>query len=204
MLEPYADSTERGAPLWGQDELDAAVHAADARGWQVQIHAIGDAAIRQALDAFEGTTPGRRHRVEHIEAPHPADIPRFAQLGVVASMQPQHAEPKMIEVWRRNLGPERAANGWPWSAILKSGARLAFGTDWPVVPLDPLASLQSARGLTFGEALDAWTSGSAYAEHVETEEGAVREGMLADIAVVDLELAEVSATTVGGKFVYER
>jgi predicted amidohydrolase YtcJ len=203
LLEPYAASDERGSPLWGPDELREAVGLADARGWQVQIHAIGDAAIRQVLDAFEGTAPGRRHRVEHIEAPHPADIQRFAQLGVVASMQPQHAEPKMIEVWRRNLGPERARNGWPWHALLRSGARLAFGTDWPVVPLDPLASLQAARDLGLGEALDAWTSGSAYAEHAEAEKGALREGMLADIAVVDFDRASVKTTIVGGRVVYE-
>ena len=204
LLEPYADSTERGAPLWGAEELGEAVRLADARGWQVQVHAVGDAAIRQALDAFEGTTTGRRHRVEHIEALHPDDTPRFAQLGVVASMQPQHAEPKMIEVWRRNLGPQRAAHGWPWRELLRSGARLAFGTDWPVVPLDPLTSLQAAHHLSLGEALDAWTSGSAYAEHAETKKGQIREGMLADIAVVDLEHASVKATIVGGKVVYEK
>src|SRR5437868_3119602 len=141
LLEPYAGTDERGSPLWGDDELREAVAIADRRGWQVQVHAIGDAAIRQALDAFEGTTPGRRHRVEHIEAPNPADIPRFARLGVIASMQPQHAEPKLTEVWRRHLGPDRATRGWPWREILSSGGRLAFGTDWPVVPLDPFASL---------------------------------------------------------------
>ena len=174
------------------------------------MHAIGDAAISQSLDAFEGTTAGRRHRVEHIEAPAPEDIPRFAQLGVVASMQPQHAEPTLVDVWRQNLGPARAANGWPWRSILRSGGRLAFGTDWPVVPLDPFASLRVAgdrhatQRLSLDEALRAWTSGSAYAEHAEHQKGELREGMLADITVVDLDQEVVKTTIVGGRVVYER
>lgn len=204
LLEPYAQSDERGKPLWESGELAAAVHAADSRGWQVQVHAIGDAAIRQALDAYEGTAPGHRHRIEHIEAPHPADILRFARLGVVASMQPQHSDPKLTDVWRRNLGPQRAVRGWPWREILDSGARLAFGTDWPVVPLDPFAGIAVATGsLTLEEAVDAWTSGSAYAEHADNEKGELREGMLADVAVVDFERAAVKATVVGGAVVFE-
>ena len=204
MLEPYAGSHERGEPVWGPGELRQSVHAADARGWQVQVHAIGDAAIRQALDAFEGSAPGRRHRVEHIETPDPADVARFARLGVVASMQPQHAAPAMLDVWRRHLGSARAARGWPWRALLESGARLAFGTDWPVVPLDPFASIAEAtRDLPLEAAVAAWTSGAAYAEHREAEKGDLREGMLADIAVVDLESRRVRATVVGGRVVHE-
>ena len=203
MFEPYADSRERGTPIWDAGELSAAVRAADAGGWQVQIHAIGDAAIRMALDAFEGTTPGRRHRVEHIETPHPSDVARFAELGVVASMQPQHSDPTLTAVWRRHLGPERATRGWPWRDLMRSGARVAFGTDWPVVPLDPIASLAAARDISRDEAIAAWTSGSAYAEHAEAEKGDLSEGKLADIAVVDLENGEVKATVVGGRVVYE-
>jgi len=204
MLEPFTDSDSRGEPLWTDDHLRRAVHTADRRGWQVQIHAIGDAGIRTALDAYEGTTAGRRHRVEHIETPDPSDIPRFARLGVVASMQPQHSDPVITQTWRDNLGPNRAARGWPWRAVLDSGAPLAFGSDWPVVPLDPFASLLMAtRDLTLEEAMNAWTSGSAYAEHMEKEKGEVREGMLADLAVVDLERSVVRATVVGGRVVYE-
>ncbi len=205
MLAPYAGSDERGDPIWGPQELREAVRAADSRGWQVQVHAIGDAAIRQALDAFEGgATAGRRHRVEHIESPDPADLRRFARLGVVASMQPQHASPAMIRAWRRQLGPERAARGWPWKALAESGARLAFGTDWPVVRLDPFASIAEARrDMSLDGAVAAWTSGGAYAEHMEGEKGELREGMLADIAVVDFDAASVKATIVGGRVVYE-
>jgi predicted amidohydrolase YtcJ len=232
MIEPYQGSSERGAPLWATDELAHAVRAADARGWQVQIHAIGDAAIRQALDAFVGCDAGRRHRIEHIEAPAASDIPRFAELGVIASMQPQHAEPvkNLLQIWAPNLGPERAARGWPWASIRRSGARLAFGTDWPVVPLDPAASLhvavnrQTLRGeppggwlpnerLSLADAVAAWTSGAAYAEHMEQRKGRLEVGMLADIAVLDRDLEttptseiasiQVEATAVGGRLVYE-
>ncbi len=170
----------------------------------MEIHAIGDAATRMSLDACEGATPGRRHRVEHIETPDPRDLPRFARLGVIASMQPQHSDPVITRAWRDNLGPERAARGWPWRALLDSGARLAFGTDWPVVPLDPFASVRMAtRDLTVEEAINAWTSGSAYAEHRDREKGEVRKGMLADLAVVDLERSVVIATVVGGRVVFE-
>jgi predicted amidohydrolase YtcJ len=232
LLEPYEGTHERGAPLWARDELAEAVRAADERGWQVEVHAIGDAAIRQALDAFAQTSPERRHRIEHIEAPAPADVGRFAELGVIASMQPQHAEPNrnLFEVWSPNLGPVRAANGWPWRSILHSGGRLAFGTDWPVVALDPAASLHVAvnrqtragepRGgwlpdqrLSVDEALAAWTSGGAYAEHAEHMKGTLADGMLADIAVVDRDIVsmssselaslKVTATIVGGQVVYE-
>jgi predicted amidohydrolase YtcJ len=233
MLAPYEGTTSRGEPLWAADELAEAVHAADARGWQVQVHAIGDAAIRQALDAFAAATRDLRHRIEHIEAPSPLDIPRFAELGVIASMQPQHAEPNrnLFEIWLPNLGAERAAFGWPWRSILRSGAALAFGTDWPVVPLDPAASLQVAvtrqtrtgepaggwladQRLKLAEALAAWTFGGAYAEHAEDQKGALAGGMLADIAVLDRDIVampaaqlaglKVAATIVGGRVVYER
>lgn len=226
-----SDPGAHGAPIWESRELAEAVRAADARGWQVQVHAIGDAAIRQALDAFEGTTAGRRHRVEHIEAPAAEDVGRFAELGVIASMQPQHAEPgrNLLEVWAPNLGSARASRGWPWASILRAGGRIAFGTDWPVVPLDPAASLHVAvnrqtlagepaggwlpeQRLSVAEAVAGWTSGSAYAEHAELSRGALRVGMLADVAVLDRDLSEsdpsqiatleVKATVVGGRVVY--
>jgi len=219
MLEPYEGTLERGALLWEPDELSVAVRAADARGWQLQVHAIGDRAIRVALDALAGCEQGRRHRVEHIETPAPADTARFAELGVIASMQPQHADPNLISVWRRNLGAERSVRGWPWRVLLASGARLAFGTDWPVVPIDPFASLQiateghAAQRIGVEQAVAAWTSGAAYAEHMENEKGSLEAGMLADIAVLDRDLAstpggelakiKVEATVVGGRLVYE-
>ncbi|HXL78179.1 MAG TPA: amidohydrolase [Candidatus Eisenbacteria bacterium] len=219
MLEPYQGNSESGELLWEPDELVQAVGAADARGWQVQVHAIGDRAIRVALDAFTGCDQGHRHRVEHIETPAPADIARFAELGVIASMQPQHADSNLTSVWRRNLGAERSMRGWPWRVLLASGARLAFGTDWPVVPIDPVASLQiatekyAAQRIGIEQAVAAWTSGAAYAEHIENEKGALQAGRLADITVLDRDVAstpgdelaetKVEATVVGGRLVYE-
>jgi predicted amidohydrolase YtcJ len=134
-------------------------------------------------------------------------------------MQPQHADPNLTSVWRRNLGAERSARGWPWRVLLASGARLAFGTDWPVVPIDPFASLQmateehAAQRIGIEQAVAAWTSGAAYAEHMERQKGTLATGMLADVALLDrdlgstpaAELAEikVEATVVGGRLVYE-
>ena len=119
----------------------------DRRGWQVMTHAIGDAAVRMALDAYEAAAKanpaperGRRHRIEHIETIDPADIPRFGKLGVIASMQPVHATPSPTRATcgARTSAPERASRGWVWDSIAKAGGRLAFGSDWPVVTLDPL------------------------------------------------------------------
>ena len=210
FLKPYPGTEDRGDLLWEDEELALAVRMADARGWQVQVHAIGDAAIRQALDAFEGTTSGRRHRIEHLESPAAEDVARLERLGVVASMQPQHADDALTAAWRANLGPERAARGWPWRGVLDAGAPLAFGSDWPVVPIDPLAGLAMATGrgcvqdLSLDEAIAAWTAGSAFAEHTEGTKGQLRAGMLADVAVVDFKRSMVTATVVGGRLVYER
>jgi predicted amidohydrolase YtcJ len=237
LREPYAGMSAGepgalGAPLWAPGELAGAIQMAHRRGWQVEVHAIGDAAIKDSLDAFEGLDPARRHRLEHVESPAAEDRPRFGRLGVIASMQPQHAEPvkNLLEVWATSLGPERANRGWPWASIARHGGRLAFGSDWPVVPIDPFLSLHvavnrqtrdrtpaggwlPAEKLGLVEAIAAWTSGAAYAEHADQSKGALREGMLADIAVLDRDLAttpadeiastKVEATAVGGRLVYE-
>jgi predicted amidohydrolase YtcJ len=237
VLQPYADMSPAdpgafGTPFWERGELANAVRAADARGWQIQVHAIGDAAIRDALDAFEACNPSRRHRIEHIEAPAAADLGRFAALGVIASMQPQHAEPthNLLGAWAPKLGAARASGGWPWASILRSGGRLAFGSDWPVVPIDPFGSLHVAvnrqtrsgeppggwvgsERLEVADAVAAWTSGSAYAERSELAKGHLRKGMLADITILDRDLMatptaeladiKVEATVVGGRVVFE-
>src|SRR5437879_13093599 len=120
LLEPYAGAAGGiGQSRWEPGELAAAAQAASARGWQVEIHAIGDRAIRDALNAFEACDPARRHRVEHIEAPAATHIARFGQPVVSASLQPPPAEPikNLHEIWAPNLGPDRAARGWPWASI---------------------------------------------------------------------------------------
>jgi predicted amidohydrolase YtcJ len=241
MLAPYegarpGDAGAAGEPRWEPGEFEAALLIADRRGWQVQAHAIGDHAIRTALDAFEGVakTNGprdRRHRIEHIEAIDPSDIPRFGRLGVVASMQPFHADPNtnLFEMWSKQIGPDRASRGWSWASIRRHGGQLAFGSDWPVVFLDPRLGLNTAvnrttpqgephggwipsERLTMLEALTAYTGGSAYAEFAEKDKGVLRPGMLADLAIFARDLlsipahevlsVEVRATIIGGRVAY--
>ena len=241
MLAPYANRPkEKGSPRATDEELKATVAKVDARGWQVLIHAIGDATIRQALDAYEYAATlnrapdrGRRHRIEHIETIDPADVPRFASLGVIASMQPFHGnpDPSQLGVWLANLGPERASRGWAYGSIAKAGGRLAFGSDWPVVTLDPRAGLHMAVNRTtadgrpgggwlpqervsLAQALEAYTSGAAYASFDERRKGRVEKGMLADLVVLSADIfalpparlleAKVTHTIFDGKVVYER
>ena len=243
MLAPYegmhaSDEGAFGYPQWEPGELAEAVRVADTRGWQVQIHAIGDGAVRAALDAYEqaATINGprdRRHRIEHIETVDAADIPRFASLGVLASMQPYHAdpEPAQLDLYRSKIGPDRASRGWPWNSIRRAGGRLAFGSDWPIVSFDPLLGINSATNrttrdgrpaggwlpderLTLADALAGYTSGSAWAAHEDATKGTLAAGKLADVVVLDRDLfavppselvnTSVQATIVGGRLVYER
>ena len=221
MLEPYAGTETRGEPRWTDGDLRDAIGLAHTRGWQVKLHAIGTAAVRQSLDAFEalgdGEARARRHRVEHIETLDPADLPRFAELGVVASFQPFHAVPDAggVDMWSEQLGPALAGSGWRLKGLLASGAPLAFGSDWPVVPLDPFLEIHAAvnrqttdgqppggfypaEALTLPQALAAATWGSAYAEHAEGDRGSLEVGKLADLIVLDRDLlAEGPSATLG-------
>jgi predicted amidohydrolase YtcJ len=238
MLAPYESDTSSGRPEWEPDDLDAHVAAADAAGWQVEIHAIGDRGIRMALDAFDHAValdPGdrreRRHRVEHIEAIAAADIPRFGRSGVVASMQPYHADPSpnIVDLWAGNIGAERAGRAWAWSSIRRNGGVLALGSDWPVAPFDPFLALNAAvnrqtiegaptggwlpaERLTIPEALAAFGHGSAFAAFAEGRRGTVRVGSDADLAVLDRDILKegpsaiigtrVAMTVVGGAIVH--
>jgi len=238
MLDPYVDDTSTGWPEWDADTLDAFAAEADRRGWQMEIHAIGDAGVRMALDAYERAAaanpardPDRRHRIEHIETIAGADIPRFARLGVVASMQPYHADPtpNQADVWAGNIGPERAGRAWSWGSIRRAGGMLAFGSDWPVVPFDPFIALNAAvnrqtidghpaggwlpsERLSTSDALAAYGHGSAYAAFADGRRGTLRVGGDADLVVLDRDiLAEgpssiigtsVALTVVGGQVVH--
>jgi len=236
MLAPYENDTSMGLPEWEADQLDPFVAEADRRGWQLEIHAIGDGAIRTVLDAYEraaaaNPTRDRRHRVEHIETVTRADIPRFAQLGVIASMQPYHADPSpnQIDVWAGNIGRERAGQAWSWASIRRAGGVVALGSDWPVVPFDPMIALNSAvnrqtiegfppggwlpsEKLSLPEALAAYGHGSAYAAFAEGERGTLRTGALADLVVLDRDILAqgpssiigtgVALTVVGGQVVH--
>ena len=242
MLAPYegiaaSDPGALGAPQWEAGELDQFVRVADAHGWQVQIHAVGDAAVRTALDAYQSAAAvngprDRRHRIEHIETIDPADIPRFGRLGVVASMQPYHADPNpnQSEVWARKIGPERASRGWVWRSLIDAGATVAFGSDWPIMSFSPFLILNTAvnrtrpdgtppggwlpeQRLSVEQALHAYTQGSAFAEFSDARKGTLQPGVLADVVVLDADpfslpietIAQrrVSATIVGGRVTFE-
>jgi predicted amidohydrolase YtcJ len=242
LLDPYEDTAPddpapRGHPRWEVGEFGEVVRLADRRGWQVQAHAIGDGAIRQALDAFDAAAAAngprdRRHRIEHIETIDPSDIPRFGRLGVIASMQPYHADPapNLLEIWVQQVGAARASRGWAWGSIRRAGGRLAFGSDWPVVSLDPRLGLNMAvnrttpsgepgggwlpqERLPVADALAAYTAGGAYAEFAEADKGSLQPGLLADLTIWDRDLrsepadplaAQVRATVVGGRVVHEQ
>jgi predicted amidohydrolase YtcJ len=240
MLEPYSNRSTTGLPNFTPEELNRVVALLDKRGWQIMIHAIGDGAIRMSLDAYEAAAKanpaparGRRHRIEHIESIDRADVPRFGPLRVIAAFQPFHAnpDPSMGKVWSENIGPERAARGWLWHSISRTGGRLAFGSDWPVVSMDPRLGLQVAvnrlspigepkggwlpeQRLPLTAAIDGYTSGAAYASFDEGRKGTLERGMLADIVIFSTDIfkaaperlldAKVDVTIFDGKVVYSR
>ena len=241
MLEPYANRASiKGDARFTPEQLNKVVAMLDKRGWQVMTHAIGDAAVRMTLDAYQAaakTNPlperGRRHRIEHIETIDPADVPRFGKLGVIASMQPVHATPSPTpgDVWSVNIGEARASRGWMWNSIAKTGGRLAFGSDWPVMTLNPLEGLRVAatrttqeglpeggwiptERLTLRRAIDAYTRDGAWASFDEQRKGMLVRDMLADIVVLTDDIfsgpasrltdTEVAVTIADGKVVYRR
>jgi hypothetical protein len=213
MLEPYADASHgSGKPNWEPAALDAAVVAADRQGLQVYLHAIGDRGVRMALDAHEAARrangrPDRRGRIEHIETISPADYPRFRALGVIASMQPLHANPDQnnAEVWSRNIGPERASRGFSWGNVERAGGRLVFGSDWPVVTSDVMRGLYCAvarktkqgtpaggwlpeQAVSLENALRHYTIDGAFASFEEKEKGSLAAGKRADLVVLSEDL----------------
>lgn len=236
MLAPYADSPGlRGATIWDPPKYNDAVLQLHRYGFQILTHAIGDRAVRLALDAYEQAqhATGRtdaRNRIEHIETLSPEDVPRFAQLGVVASMQPLHAYPdEDTGVWIRHVGPERQNLAFAWHTLAAAGARLAFGSDWEVVTLNPWPGVQCAvtrqtddgkpvggwipeQRITVSQAIAGYTIGAAYAAFRERIEGSLEPGKLADLIIVSqnpfeidphqLGQTKVILTMVGGRVVY--
>ncbi len=238
MLEPYSDDPSvKGKLFWEPAKYKAAVAALDKRGLQLFTHAIGDYGVRTALDAYENAEArnhkhDRRPRIEHIETIALPDISRFGKLGVIASMQPLHSYPDAdtLDIWARNAGPDRASRAWAWKSIADSGGHLAFGSDWPVVTLNPWEGVQTAvtrqtaegqpeagfvpeQRLTVGQVVDGYTLGAAFAGRREKTEGSLEIGKLADLIIIsqnvfDIEphkigSTKVVTTIVGGRVVYQ-
>jgi hypothetical protein len=242
LLEPYLGvdgrpGTDRSRPAYPQEELDAAVTELDRLGFDCHFHAIGDAAVRQALDALaaarraNGARDGR-HSIAHVELIDPTDIPRFAQLGVAANMQPfwAHADDGTRAIQVPTIGPDRYDARYAFGDLRRSGARLAIGSDWTVTTADPMQLLEVAirrifptqrtdppwrpdQRLDLDTTLMAYTTGSAWVSRFETETGTIEVGKLADLVVLDRDLraipegmvgdAKVRLTLVEGVVVYE-
>ena len=238
MLEPYSDDPSlKGKLFWEPAKYKAAVAALDKRGLQLFTHAIGDYGVRTALDAYENAEArnhkrDRRPRIEHIETIALPDISRFGKLGVIASMQPLHSYPDAdtLDIWARNAGPDRASRAWAWKSIADSGGHLAFGSDWPVVTLNPWEGVQTAvtrqtsegqpeagfvpeQRLTVAQVVDGYTLGAAFAGRREKTEGSLEIGKLADLIIVSQNIFDIEphkigstrvvTTIVGGRVVYQ-
>lgn len=217
MLAPFAIGGGTGLPRFSAEELQATLARYDSAGLQVELHAIGDASIRMVLDAAEQLTKARgardrRIRIEHLEVPDPADIPRFKQHGVIASTQAIFAIPDAtaLENYAPILGPERAMRAMPFKSLDDAGAMQAFGSDYPVFPMDPLLGIHvattrtTAAGTPVGgwnpaerisaqAALRHYTTGAAYAAFREDELGRLMPGMYADFTVLSEDIVDGTA-----------
>lgn len=242
FFAPYAETSAESAANRGllfdqmlpEGIMGERVQGADNAGLQIMIHAIGDEANFQILEIFDSVAKqnpprDRRFRIEHAQHLRPCEIPRFARQGVIASMQPYHAadDGRWCE---KRIGPERSKGAYVFRSLLDSGARLAFGSDWTVAPLNPLLGIKAAvtrqtldgahpngwipeQKITLDEAINAYTSGSAYAEFAEKENGSISIGKLADLVILDRDIylapaqvdqAKVRITIMDGKIVFEK
>jgi len=234
MLAPYSDDAKTtGIMTIEPDKLTALAIERDKAGFQLNFHAIGDRANRVCLDAFEAAAKAngprdRRDRIEHAQVVAPADFSRFAQLGVIASMQPSHETTDMRWAEQR-VGPERAKGAYAWATMRKYGVRLAFGTDYDVEPISPFRGLYACvtrelpdggpkggwepqEKISLGDCIRAYTAGSAYGEFMEGKKGELKPGEFADFIVLANDLTKIEPrqypsvkvlrTVVGGRIVY--
>jgi len=236
FFEPFEDEPDKsGLPYQSYEELERIIVEADKLGFQIGIHAIGSKGNHLTLNAIEKAAEKNgvrdsRHRSEHAQVLIDEDIPRFVQLGVIASMQPTHCitDKRFAE---KRIGLERCRGAYAWRRLLDTGAKIAFGTDYGVEPLDPLEGLYAAvsrkdragepgegwfpdQKLTMEEAIEFYTLGSAYSEFMEDRKGKIKENYLGDVVIFNNDLmtipedqimaAKVDFTIVGGKVVYKR
>jgi len=234
MLAPYSDDgSTSGLMTIEPEKLRAMAIERDRAGFQLAFHAIGDKANRVALDVFEAVVKAngprdRRDRIEHAQVVAPDDFARFGQLHVIASMQPSHQTTDMRWAEQR-IGPERIKGAYSWATLQKSGARLAFGTDYDVEPISPFRGLyacvtrelpdggprlgwEAQEKISLGDCIRAYTTGSAYAQFEEGRKGELRAGEYADFLILSSDLTKIPAsqyvktrvlrTVVGGRIVY--
>lgn len=232
LCEPYANGLSAES-LWSAEMLSPVVQRADAAGLQCALHAIGDQAIKIAIDALEPCCKkgpkGPRHRIEHLEVATAKDAERLGQLGITASIQPVHADPAILRAWPSLLGEHRCSRAFAYKDFLEGGATLALGSDSPTAPFAPLSNIyvastrRSARepsletmvngnfAISLSSAFSAATTGAAYSCFSEERIGSLRKGLKADFAVLDMEWvaenllqARVMQTWFGGKMVYKQ
>jgi hypothetical protein len=234
MFEPFTDNpSTSGLALMPYETYEKMVLVADKRGFQIGTHAIGDKGNNWVLNAYEKALKENgkrdsRHRIEHAQTLTQGDIPRFAQLGVIASMQPTHciSDKKFCE---KRIGPDRVKGAYAWKSLKDTGAKLAFGTDYQVEPLNPMEGLYASvtrkdrlgeegegwhpeQKISMEDAINYYTLGSAYAQFMDDRKGMLKPGFLADIVILDKDLlkipdneimkTKVDYTIVGGKIVF--
>tara|TARA_R110002049_G_scaffold142277_2_gene304147 strand:+ start:26124 stop:27797 length:1674 start_codon:yes stop_codon:yes gene_type:complete len=217
MLEPYPGTTDTyGDAVFEAEQFNAACTAIDARGLQIVVHAIGDAGIRRTLDAYEAARRANgardsRHRIEHLECMHPDDIPRIAELGAVASIQPGHAPFGHIfpsEGVPKYLHDHQIAGAYAWQQIRETGAPVVFSTDWPVIGVEVMTNIKAAiapkdmgkgwRDQTQGlmETLASYTRDNAWVEFNEARKGRLEAGMMADVAVLSHDITTLPSAEI--------
>jgi predicted amidohydrolase YtcJ len=233
-LDPYADDPNVGivAPIFSFEHFVRMASICDKQGMQIAVHCCGDGAVRQTLDGYQKIQElngkrDSRHRIEHIEVCQPEDMPRFKELGVIASMQTSHA-PFSLEddmVWTKRTGPQRWQISFPWRDLKNAGAHMSLGSDWTVAPFDPLINIYVAlnrqklaeenpnQNLTLEECIIGYTRDAAYVEFMENEKGQIKEGYLADLVLFSHDLFDVKPeeimsakpvlTMIDGRIVFE-
>jgi hypothetical protein len=222
----------RGTAQFEPEDFTELALTADQHGLQIAVHCTGDGAVRRVLDTYEivrkqNGARDSRHRIEHIELVGDSDVPRFSQLGVIAAMQPLHSPTEVgsFDPWPARVGPARYRRSFAWKILRDAGARLVFGSDWPVASMNPITGIHAAlnrvpwqegdpnQSQTLEETLLSYTHDAAYAEHMEHEKGILKEGYLADVVMLsedifqtpkeDVKLVKAVLTICDGEITYE-